>query len=444
MPIRDPIRALVRDRAGWLWIATKGGLHRVRKPNGDIVGDRRRAGLRGDRAAAAGRGAGRSCMMVIGTDEQGHEAARGRQADDRGRAIARCPRSHGTRRSHRGVTRVVVDGRRSTCTGSHAGERRRCAAASRATAMRLVPLASGARRREWVIDPLELVLPPGATDDGLGQGDQLLIGTRDLGIARYREGDPHPRDWLRRREMFEDANTLSVACSRPQDCWVATGARQAWRWTGDRFASGGPDQQIVLAVARDPSGPIYALHRAPQDELSSHLSRIEGATWTAMGKVLLATPGDAPEISFARFASSGSLWVGLRYRDGVERRAYGIAIIEPATGKVAYHRTELPNANDRRFEDAPDPGRGDRRRRPRRHGVVRDQRRRWRGCRRRQGPAVDGSRRPTAASSRARYDDRSRWSRGRRDRRRRRGMGRQGVDVSCRAAVRDQRRGRDA
>jgi ligand-binding sensor domain-containing protein len=28
------------------------------------------------------------------------------------------------------------------------------------------------------------------------------------------------------------------------------------------------------------------------------------------------------------------------YRDGEERRAYGIAIIEPSTGKVAYHRTE--------------------------------------------------------------------------------------------------------
>src|SRR5262249_48723832 len=97
----------------------------------------------------------------------------------------------------------------------------------------------------------------------------------------------------------------------------------------------------VLAVARDPSGPIYALHRAKADN-EIHLSRIDSTSWTHIAKVALTTPGDAPEISFARFASSGSLWVGLRYRDGNEHRAYGIAIVEPALGKVAYHRAEQP------------------------------------------------------------------------------------------------------
>jgi hypothetical protein len=83
--------------------------------------------------------------------------------------------------------------------------------------------------------------------------DHLLIGTRDLGTARYRDGDAHPRGWLRRKQMFEDATTLSVACARAKDCWIATGARQAWHWAGDRFAAGGPDQ-VVLAVVRDPAG----------------------------------------------------------------------------------------------------------------------------------------------------------------------------------------------
>jgi hypothetical protein len=143
---------------------------------------------------------------------------------------------------------------------------------------------------------------------------------------------------LRRKQMFEDATALSVACARAQDCWLATGARQAWHWNGERFIAGGPDV-VVLAVARDPAGPIYALHRAPQEN-ELHLSRIDGTTWTAVSKVVLSTPGEAPEVSFARFASSGALWVGLRYRDGAERRAYGIAIIDVAAGKVAYHRTE--------------------------------------------------------------------------------------------------------
>src|SRR6185503_19005868 len=86
--------------------------------------------------------------------------------------------------------------------------------------MRLVPVVNGAAT-EWVIDPIDLVVPPGAV--AMASSDDLLIGTRDLGTARYREGDAHPR-WLRRREMFQDAMTLSVACARPQDCWLAMGA----------------------------------------------------------------------------------------------------------------------------------------------------------------------------------------------------------------------------
>lgn len=138
--------------------------------------------------------------------------------------------------------------------------------------------------------------------------------------------------------MFDDATTLSVACAHALDCWIATGARQAWHWNGDRFSAGGPDQ-VVLAVVRDPAGPIYALHRTGvENEL--HLSRIDGTTWTLISKVALATPGTAPEVSFARFAAPGALWVGLRYHDGIERRAYGLAIVDPESGKVVYHRTE--------------------------------------------------------------------------------------------------------
>src|SRR5262249_6860806 len=146
--------------------------------------------------------------------------------------------------------------------------------------------------------------------------DALLIGTRDLGTARYRKGDPHPRDWLRRKQMFEQANGLTVACTKPQDCWVATGARQAWHWNGERLAAGGPDQ-IVLAVARDPaSGSIYALVRAPSEH-EIHLSKIDAAnTWSSVAKATLATPGDVPEVSFAKFSAAGALWIGLRYRDG--------------------------------------------------------------------------------------------------------------------------------
>jgi hypothetical protein len=207
--------------------------------------------------------------------------------------------------------------------------------------MRLVPM-TGPTTSEWVIEPTTLVVPAGATVLG-AVDDQLLIGTRDLGTARYRDGDSQPRDWLRRKQMFQDANYLSVACTAANDCWLATGARRAWHWNGERFLSGGPDD-VVLAVARDPAGPIYALHRAPTEK-EVHLSRVDNTgTWTRVSKATLATPGDAPEVSFARFSESGTLWIGLRYRDGEERRAYGIAIVETGTGKVAYHRTEVSAA----------------------------------------------------------------------------------------------------
>ncbi|MBC7975403.1 MAG: hypothetical protein H7138_10490, partial [Myxococcales bacterium] len=217
--------------------------------------------------------------------------------------------------------------------------------------MRLVPVASGATN-DWVIDPIDLVLPAGAVTVSSAD-DHLLIGTRDLGTARYRDGDAHPRDWLRRKQMFEDATTLSVACARVTDCWIATGARPAWHWTGDKFAAGGPDQ-VVLAVVRDPAGPIYALHRG-SSETEIRLSRIDGATWTLLPKIALTTPGERPEVSFARFAGSGALWVGLRYHDGIERRAHGLAIVDPLTGKTAYHRTDAAVADKKAAKMLPIP-----------------------------------------------------------------------------------------
>ncbi|MGE3765030.1 MAG: hypothetical protein AB7L94_22415, partial [Kofleriaceae bacterium] len=205
--------------------------------------------------------------------------------------------------------------------------------------MRLVAVTVGAPA-EWVIDPIDLVVPPGATSLG-AIDDQLLIGTRDLGTARFvmsKDGRAHPRDWLRRKQMFQDATTLSVACSGVDDCWIATGARQAWHWTGDRFVAGGPDH-VVLGVVRDPGGTVYALHRAGT-EATAHLSRIDRTgAWTPVANAAIQTPGAAAEISFARFASPTALWVGLRYRDGIERRPYGLAIVDTSSGKVVYHRT---------------------------------------------------------------------------------------------------------
>lgn len=329
LPITEPIHALVRDRAGWLWIATKTGLV-ARKPSGEIIRIDHSHGCEVTQPRLLVEAPG-DRVMVIGTDEQGRERlAIGKQMA--WRSYRTMPDLAWDAATLRGNSIVVMGG----------GQLYRIAPSRSSVrplardGVRLVPL-SGPSTSEWVIDPMSVVVPQGATALG-AMGDELLIGTRDLGTARYRDGDVHPYSWLRRKQMFQDATGLSVACAAPHDCWLATGARQAWHWNGARFTAGGPDV-VVLAVARDPEGPIYALHRAPHEK-ELHLSRIEGSSWSLLPKISLTTPGDAPEVSFARFAESGKLWVGLRYRDGGERRGYGIAIIDIPESKVAYHRTE--------------------------------------------------------------------------------------------------------
>jgi hypothetical protein len=329
-PIKDSIRALARDSGGWLWIAAKGGLI-ARRPTGETM----RIGAAHGVAIAEPRilvELADGQMLVIGADNEGHDRlAVGKQLS--WVTYRALPEARWDAAARRGNGAVVMGGDRVyRIAPANAGQVRPLVREG----MRLVAVA-GSGPTEWVIDPTDLVVPPGAVAVSSAD-EQLLIGTRDLGTARYRDGDAHPRDWLRRRQMFQDATTLSVACARAQDCWIATGARQAWHWTGDRFAASGPDQ-VVVAVVRDPDGPLYALHRG-SGETEIHMSKIEGNTWTPLPKVALATPGTGPEVSFAKFAAPGVLWVGLRYRDGVERRAYGLAIVETATGKTAYHRTE--------------------------------------------------------------------------------------------------------
>ena len=333
-PVKDPIRALARDRAGWLWMAAKTGVI-ARKPTGETL----RVGAAQGLAVSEPRivvELAEDRMLVIGADADGHDRlAVGAQLS--WVTYRALPEVRWDAAARRGVGAVVMGGDRVYRIGpANAAQVRPLAR----DGMRLVVVAgaaTGGAAADWAIDPVDVVVPPGAVTVG-SAADQLLIGTRDLGTARYRDGDAHPRDWLRRKEMFQDATTLSVACARAQDCWIATGARQAWHWTGDRFAASGPDQ-VVLAVVRDANGAIYALHRG-SEENEIRLSKIEGAGWALVPKVALATPGTGPEVSFARFAAPGTLWVGLRYHDGVERRAYGLAIVETSSGKVAYHRTE--------------------------------------------------------------------------------------------------------
>ncbi|MGE3544259.1 MAG: two-component regulator propeller domain-containing protein, partial [Kofleriaceae bacterium] len=70
-PIKDSVRALLRDRAGWLWIATPAGL-RVRKPSGEVM----TIGLLNGCSIAEPRlliELPDDRMLAIGADREGHE-----------------------------------------------------------------------------------------------------------------------------------------------------------------------------------------------------------------------------------------------------------------------------------------------------------------------------------------------------------------------------------
>lgn len=225
--------------------------------------------------------------------------------------------------------------------------------------VRLSAMSSAAP--DLVLASVPAVLPQGALSVA-SVGEHLLVGTRDLGVARFLEGEARPSSWLRRRQMFVDATALSVACAAPDNCWIATGSRSAWHWTGEHFTAGGPDEP-VLAVVRDRAGSIYALHREA-DSGAISLSRVDAAgQWTSVPRVRMELPQDdpelepqlAPEVSFARFAASGALWVGLRHREGLEVRPWGVAIVDLSSGKVQYHHAADADAGGKDGDSAPAP-----------------------------------------------------------------------------------------
>lgn len=324
-PITEEIHGLAHDGSGYLWIAAKGGLL-ARKPTGEVV----------KVTAAEGCAIDDPRLVVpIGNDEilvvGGDRLAIGKKL---GWTTYRAlPATHFDSAVGRGNAALVMANNRIYRISTDARTSRPL---SRDT-MRLVPLV-GTPVDDWSIEPVDLAVPTNPTMLAVAD-DQLLIGTRDLGVARYRTTDKHPNGWLRRSQMFADAMTLTVACAHRDDCWVATGVHQAWHWIGDHFVPGGTDD-TVLAVARDPStSAIYALHRGATDT-EIQIAQIQNQTWTPMPKLALTTPGDQPEISFARFTGENMLLVGLRYRDTMDRRPYGIALVDLSRGTVVYHHDD--------------------------------------------------------------------------------------------------------
>ncbi|HUS65566.1 MAG TPA: hypothetical protein VMZ28_13540 [Kofleriaceae bacterium] len=169
--------------------------------------------------------------------------------------------------------------------------------------------------------------------------DEVLVGTRNLGTARVAADRGGAVAWLRRGELVEAAHTLSVACVSRDDCYVATGGPRAWRFDGERFVPTGGGERRVLAVARSAAGRIVGLRQTPDGQRIA-VAELRGDDWRELG-FAIETPGGDPEVSFARFAPGGRLWVGLRYRDDAGAlMPWGVAQIDLALGAVSYHGPE--------------------------------------------------------------------------------------------------------
>lgn len=325
-PIADPIRALHAARDGWLWIGTDRGLI-----GRDATGKTFRFGPAEGCEVVTVRWLGAapdSGVIAVGEDPGGRQrVAIGRAGTWSSYKLSPNVRWSGGATLGDVLVVMTSDG----LYAVRAGAAPRPAPLSRDGA-RLLPVS--ARADAFHIERLATPLPAGAQVLAATERE-LLVGTQELGVARLTIDGVRPIGWLRRAAMLDGAGSLTVLCEAKDDCWLATGAPHAWRWRGGTFVAAGPPDDVVLAMVRGERGALYGLHRKP-DARAIEISRVEREVWTPTG-VKLETPGRRPEVSFARIAPDGQLWVGLRYHDEGDTVPWGIATVDLALGAVAYH-----------------------------------------------------------------------------------------------------------
>jgi len=327
-----PVTAL-HAADGWLWIGTSDGVV-GRDPDGELVRFGAAEGCEVARPRFLVRGPGGG-VLVAGDDATGRQRVALRRGDD-WTSYRVSPDVRWASASPQGDELIVL---------ADGGLYRVAARQPRAhrplmrEGGRLLPIAGATAPAEsFVVDRIDARLTTPAQAIAV-HGGEIAVGTRDVGVARVPASGGAPVGWLRRAEMLTGASTLTVACRGRDDCVLATGARRAWRWRGDRFEGTGPEDQVVLAVVKGPGGALYGVHRAA-DGRQITVSRIDDDAWTAVAE--LETPGEQPRVSFARFGPAGRLWVGLVYRDGADERPWGVATVDVAAGAVAYHHEGEP------------------------------------------------------------------------------------------------------
>jgi hypothetical protein len=169
-------------------------------------------------------------------------------------------------------------------------------------------------------------------------GAALYVGTRFLGAARI---EPNLVTNFRTGDLSRDAVSLSVACVKAQDCYVATGGAMAWHYDGRSFEPADIDPEAgsrVLAVVEVPPAQVLAIHRGATDRVL-RISTVAEGRWTPIAVQELQVPEGVPDLTFAVVAPNRHLWLGLNYVDRVgDRVDYGAAEVSLDLGKVIYHR----------------------------------------------------------------------------------------------------------
>jgi hypothetical protein len=209
---------------------------------------------------------------------------------------------------------------------------------------------------------MALALPPDVTAVAPtgGTGDQapgLWCGSRMMGVARAEAARPVYLSG----DLTDDADRLSVACTAIDRCLVIAGGPHAWFFDGARFHTtrvGEGTAGRALAVVEDAAGTIFSVISDPpfRNILIARLAPggagPPGDTdWHAVEVIALGdgADGSRPAVSFATFAPSGKLWLGVDSvaKDGQEqgRGALEIAPASSGKGAVIHHGALSPRDN---------------------------------------------------------------------------------------------------
>ena len=186
---------------------------------------------------------------------------------------------------------------------------------------------------------------PRAADLAIGDKGQLLLGSATVGAARF---DGQTLTWYRTRQLAGGMERLRIACGS-SDCFLVGADGRAYRETAGRIVrvSVATDSTVqVHAFTIDRAGTAVALH-APRGSATVTVSRWDGKQFVKLHDNVITSPHGPATVRFARYDSTGRLWVGLTYvdRDG-QRRPWGLAVLG-ADGTVVSHRSTLLPSEER-------------------------------------------------------------------------------------------------